>query len=151
MVSLSYQGIILRAYIVFTRYCISGFSAGTSVRSWTIAGENSGFVLVFHDQRYNDDPRTKKKVTSSTIKALRVRFGTLTYTSFFSIADPKKIGHSLTYRKNEGLSLRDEGYQELNVVSPRIKEAGGSVQKIGLRSFFLQEIPGEYRKVMPET
>jgi ABC-2 type transport system ATP-binding protein len=73
-----------------------------------------------------------KMVAFGTMSELRDQFGTLTYTIFFLIDDPGKlIGHSKTYRKEEGFYTCDaEDMTELNECTGLIAEAGGKVEKI---------------------
>ena len=73
---------------------------------------------------------------------LRDQFRSLTYTIFFPIADPEKlVGHSRTYRQAEGFFICEaEEIKELNEISARIKESGGSVEKIESRYPSLEEM-----------
>ena len=83
-----------------------------------------------------------KMVAFGTMKELREQFGSLTYTIFFSISDPGKlIGHSKTYRQEEGLFVCDaENMGELNECTGLIGEAGGKVEKIESRYPSLEEM-----------
>ncbi len=66
----------------------------------------------------------------------------MTYTIFFSIDDPGKlIGHSKTYRKEEGFYICDaENISELNEYTGLVAEAGGKVEKIESRYPSLEEM-----------
>ena len=83
-----------------------------------------------------------KMVAFGTMKELREQFGTLTYTIFFSVENPGKlIGHSKTYRQEEGLFVCDaENMAELNECTGLIGEAGGKVEKIESRYPSLEEM-----------
>ncbi|MDO9550352.1 MAG: ABC transporter ATP-binding protein [Methanoregula sp.] len=83
-----------------------------------------------------------KVVAFGTMKELREQFGTLTYAIFFSIDDAGKlIGHSKTYRQEEGLFVCDaESMAELNECTGLIGEAGGKVEKIESRYPSLEEM-----------
>ena len=83
-----------------------------------------------------------KMVAFGTMKELREQFGTLTYTIFFSVENPGKlIGHSKTYRQEEGLFVCDaENMIELNECTGLIGEAGGKVEKIESRYPSLEEM-----------
>jgi len=83
-----------------------------------------------------------KMVAFGTMSELRDQFGTLTYTIFFLIDDPGKlIGHSKTYRKEEGFYTCDaEDMTELNECTGLIAEAGGKVEKIESRYPSLEEM-----------
>ena len=76
------------------------------------------------------------------MKELREQFGSLTYTIFFSIEDPGRlIGHSKTYRQEEGFFTADaENIDELNESTGLIGEAGGKVEKIESRYPSLEEM-----------
>jgi ABC-2 type transport system ATP-binding protein len=76
------------------------------------------------------------------MKELRDQFGSLTYTIFFSIGDPGKlIGHSKTYRQEEGFYICEaEDMKELNECTAIIRDAGGSVEKIESRYPSLEEM-----------
>jgi ABC-2 type transport system ATP-binding protein len=86
--------------------------------------------------------RRGKMVAFGTMKELREQFGSLTYTIFFSIGDAGKlIGHSKTYRQEEGLFVCDaESMAELNECTTQIGEAGGTVEKIESRYPSLEEM-----------
>jgi len=86
--------------------------------------------------------RRGKMVAFGSMKELRDQFGSLTYTIFFSIPDPEKLlGHSRTYRKEEGFYICGaEDMKELNEISAGIKESGGNVEKIESRYPSLEEM-----------
>ncbi len=86
--------------------------------------------------------RRGKVVAFGTMKELREQFGSLTYTIFFSIDDPAKlIGHSKTYRQEEGFFVCEaEEMKELNECTATITEAGGRVEKIESRYPSLEEM-----------
>jgi len=86
--------------------------------------------------------RRGKMVAFGTMKELRDQFGTLTYTIFFSISDPAAlIGHSKTYRQEEGLFVCEaEDIRELNECTGIITETGGKVEKIESRYPSLEEM-----------
>jgi ABC-2 type transport system ATP-binding protein len=86
--------------------------------------------------------RRGKMVAFGTMKELREQFGSLTYTIFFSIGDAGRlIGHSKTYRQEEGLFVCDaESMAELNESTGLIGEAGGKVEKIESRYPSLEEM-----------
>jgi ABC-2 type transport system ATP-binding protein len=83
-----------------------------------------------------------KMVAFGTMKELREQFGTLTYAIFFSIQDAGSlIGHSKTYRQEEGLFVCDaESMAELNECTGLIGDAGGKVEKIESRYPSLEEM-----------
>jgi ABC-2 type transport system ATP-binding protein len=83
-----------------------------------------------------------KMVAFGTMHELRDQFGSLTYTIFFSIGDPGKlIGHSKTYRQEEGFYICEaENMKDLNETSGLITEAGGKVEKIESRYPSLEEM-----------
>jgi ABC-2 type transport system ATP-binding protein len=83
-----------------------------------------------------------KMVAFGSMKELREEFGSLTYTIFFSIANPGSlVGHSKTYRQEEGLFVCDaENMGELNECTGLIGEAGGKVEKIESRYPSLEEM-----------
>ncbi len=83
-----------------------------------------------------------KMVAFGTMHELRDQFGSLTYTIFFSIDDPGKlIGHSKTYRQEEGFYICEaENMKDLNETSGLIAEAGGKVEKIESRYPSLEEM-----------
>jgi len=76
------------------------------------------------------------------MKELRDEFGTLTYTIFFSIDDPEKLlGHSRTYRQEEGFFVAEAGdMKELNESTAMITDASGRVEKIESRYPSLEEM-----------
>lgn len=86
--------------------------------------------------------RRGKMVAFGTMKELREQFGTMTYAIFFSIDNPGKlIGHSKTYRQEEGLYVCDaESMGELNECTGLIHDAGGKVEKIESRYPSLEEM-----------
>ena len=86
--------------------------------------------------------RRGKMLAFGTMKELREQFGTLTYAIFFSIDNAGKlIGHSKTYRQEEGLFVCDaENMTELNECTGLIGEAGGKVEKIESRYPSLEEM-----------
>ncbi|MCK9632349.1 MAG: ABC transporter ATP-binding protein [Methanoregula sp.] len=86
--------------------------------------------------------RRGKMVAFGSMKELREQFGSLTYTIFFSIDDPAKlIGHSKTYRQEEGFFVCEaEEMKELNECTAIITEAGGRVEKIESRYPSLEEM-----------
>ncbi len=86
--------------------------------------------------------RRGKMVAFGTMKELREQFGSLTYTIFFSIDDAGKlIGHSKTYRQEEGLFVCDaENMAALNECTGIIAELGGKVEKIESRYPSLEEM-----------
>ena len=86
--------------------------------------------------------RRGKVVAFGTMKELREQFGSLTYTIFFSIDNPGKlIGHSKTYRQEEGLFVCDaESMEELNDCTGLIADAGGRVEKIESKYPSLEEM-----------
>jgi ABC-2 type transport system ATP-binding protein len=83
-----------------------------------------------------------KMVAFGSMRELRDQFGSLTYTIFFSIADPEKLlGACRTYRQEEGFYICEaEDIKELNEVSASIKESGGNVEKIESRYPSLEEM-----------
>ena len=86
--------------------------------------------------------RRGKMVAFGSMRELRDQFGSLTYTLFFSVSDPEKLlGHSRTYRKEEGFYICEaEDMKELNEISANIREAGGNVEKIESRYPSLEEM-----------
>jgi ABC-2 type transport system ATP-binding protein len=86
--------------------------------------------------------RRGQVVAFGSMKELREQFGSLTYTIFFSISDPALlIGHSKTYRQEEGFYVCDAGTMgELNECTGLIGEAGGKVEKIESRYPSLEEM-----------
>jgi ABC-2 type transport system ATP-binding protein len=83
-----------------------------------------------------------KMVAFGTMKELREQFGSLTYAVFFSIDNAGRlIGHSKTYRQEEGLFVCDaENMTELNECTGLISEAGGKVEKIESKYPSLEEM-----------
>ena len=83
-----------------------------------------------------------KMVAFGTMKELREQFGSLTYAVFFSIDNAGRlIGHSKTYRQEEGLFVCDaENMTELNECTGLIGEAGGKVEKIESKYPSLEEM-----------
>ncbi len=81
-------------------------------------------------------------VAFGTMKELRDRFGSLTYTIFFTIPDPEMLlGHSRTYRQEEGLYICDAAdMKELNECTDTITASGGRVEKIESRYPSLEEM-----------
>ncbi|MFA4861487.1 ATP-binding cassette domain-containing protein [Methanoregula sp.] len=86
--------------------------------------------------------RRGQVVAFGNMHQLREQFGSLTYTIFFSVDDPAKlIGHSKTYRQEEGLFVCDaKDMGELNECTGLIGEAGGKVEKIESRYPSLEEM-----------
>jgi ABC-2 type transport system ATP-binding protein len=86
--------------------------------------------------------RRGKMVAFGSMKELREQFGSMTYAIFFSIDNPGKlIGHSKTYRQEEGLYVCDaESMSELNECTGLIHDAGGKVEKIESRYPSLEEM-----------
>jgi ABC-2 type transport system ATP-binding protein len=86
--------------------------------------------------------RRGKMVAFGSMKELREQFGSMTYSIFFTIDDPGKlIGHSKTYRQEEGLYVCDaESMGELNECTGLIHDAGGKVEKIESRYPSLEEM-----------
>ncbi|MCK9580344.1 MAG: ABC transporter ATP-binding protein [Methanoregula sp.] len=86
--------------------------------------------------------RRGKMVAFGSMKELREQFGSMTYAIFFTIDDPGKlIGHSKTYRQEEGLYVCDaESIGELNECTGMVVEAGGKVEKIESRYPSLEEM-----------
>ncbi len=81
-------------------------------------------------------------VAFGTMHELRDQFGTLTYAIFFLIDDPGKLlGHSKTYREEEGLFVCEaQDIKELNESSSLITESGGKIAKIESRYPSLEEM-----------
>jgi ABC-2 type transport system ATP-binding protein len=81
-------------------------------------------------------------VAFGTMHELRDRFGTLTYSIFFTIDDPGKLlGHAKTYRQEEGLWVCEaQDIKELNESSTFITETGGKIAKIESRYPSLEEM-----------
>lgn len=86
--------------------------------------------------------RRGQVVAFGNMHELREQFGSLTYTIFFSISDPEKLlGHSRTYRQEEGLFVCDaKDMGELNECTGLIGDAGGKVEKIESRYPSLEEM-----------
>jgi ABC-2 type transport system ATP-binding protein len=86
--------------------------------------------------------RRGQVVAFGNMHQLREQFGSVTYTIFFSITDPGKLlGHSKTYRQEEGLYVTDaDDMKELNECTGLISEAGGKVEKIESRYPSLEEM-----------
>lgn len=86
--------------------------------------------------------RRGKMVAFGSMKELREQFGSVTYAIFFTIDDPGKLlGHSKTYRQEEGLYVCDaESMGELNECTGLIHDAGGKVEKIESRYPSLEEM-----------
>ena len=86
--------------------------------------------------------RRGKMVAFGSMNELREQFGSMTYSIFFTIDDPGKlIGHSKTYRQEEGLYVCDaESIGELNECTGLIHDAGGKVEKIESRYPSLEEM-----------
>jgi ABC-2 type transport system ATP-binding protein len=83
-----------------------------------------------------------KMVAFGNMHELREQFGSITYSIFFSISNPGKLlGHSKTYRQEEGLYVCEaEDMGELNECTGLIGEAGGKVEKIESRYPSLEEM-----------
>jgi ABC-2 type transport system ATP-binding protein len=86
--------------------------------------------------------RRGQVVAFGSMKELREQFGSITYTIFFSVPDPAHlIGHSKTYRQEEGFYVCDaESMGELNECTGLIGEAEGKVEKIESRYPSLEEM-----------
>ena len=86
--------------------------------------------------------RRGKMVAFGSMSQLRDQFGSLTYTIFFSIADPGRLlGHSKTYAQEGGSFVCSaESMQDLNETTALITEAGGTVEKIESRYPSLEEM-----------
>jgi len=86
--------------------------------------------------------RRGKMVAFGSMSQLRERFGSLTYTIFFSIADPGRLlGHSKTYAQEGGSFVCSaESMKDLNETTALITEAGGTVEKIESRYPSLEEM-----------
>jgi ABC-2 type transport system ATP-binding protein len=86
--------------------------------------------------------RRGKMIAFGSMQELREEFGSVTYTIFFSIGDPRVLlGHSKTYRQEEGLYVCDaENMAALNECTGLIAEAGGKVEKIESRYPSLEEM-----------
>nr|WP_319377230.1 ABC transporter ATP-binding protein [uncultured Methanoregula sp.] len=86
--------------------------------------------------------RRGQVVAFGSMKELREQFGSITYTIFFSVPDPVRlIGHSKTYRQEEGFYVCDaESMGELNECTGLIGEAEGNVERIESRYPSLEEM-----------
>ena len=86
--------------------------------------------------------RRGQMIAFGSMSQLRERFGSLTYTIFFSIADPGRLlGHSKTYGQEGGSFVCSaENMKDLNETTALITEAGGSVEKIESRYPSLEEM-----------
>jgi ABC-2 type transport system ATP-binding protein len=86
--------------------------------------------------------RRGKMVAFGSMSQLRERFGSLTYTIFFSVADPGRLlGHSKTYGQEGGSFVCSaENMKDLNETTALISEAGGTVEKIESRYPSLEEM-----------
>jgi ABC-2 type transport system ATP-binding protein len=86
--------------------------------------------------------RRGKMVALGSMSQLRERFGSLTYTIFFSVADPGRLlGHSKTYGQEGGSFVCSaESMKDLNETTALISEAGGTVEKIESRYPSLEEM-----------
>ncbi len=83
-----------------------------------------------------------KMVAFGNMHELREQFGSITHSIFFSISDAGKLlGHSKTYRQEEGLYVCEaEDMGELNECTGLIGDAGGKVEKIESRYPSLEEM-----------
>jgi ABC-2 type transport system ATP-binding protein len=86
--------------------------------------------------------RRGQMIAFGSMSQLRERFGSLTYTIFFSIADPGRLlGHSKTYGQEGGSFVCSaENMKDLNETTALITEAGGTVEKIESRYPSLEEM-----------
>lgn len=86
--------------------------------------------------------RRGQMIAFGSMSQLRERFGSLTYTIFFSIADPGRLlGHSKTYAQEGGSFVCSaENINDLNETTALITEAGGTVEKIESRYPSLEEM-----------
>ena len=86
--------------------------------------------------------RRGQMIAFGSMSQLRERFGSLTYTIFFSIEDPGRLlGHSKTYGQEGGSFVCSaENMKDLNETTALITEAGGSVEKIESRYPSLEEM-----------
>jgi len=86
--------------------------------------------------------RRGQMIAFGSMSQLRERFGSLTYTIFFSIADPGRLlGHSKTYAQEGGSFVCSaENMKDLNETTALITEAGGTVEKIESRYPSLEEM-----------
>jgi ABC-2 type transport system ATP-binding protein len=86
--------------------------------------------------------RRGKVVASGTMKELRDQFGSITYTLWFSAADPSRIDrHEVPYREEDGaLACDAPDLPGLNAISAAITAAGGRVERIESRYPSLEEM-----------
>ena len=86
--------------------------------------------------------RRGQMIAFGSMSQLRERFGSLTYTIFFSIEDPGRLlGHSKTYGQEGGSFVCSaENMKDLNETTALITEAGGTVEKIESRYPSLEEM-----------
>jgi ABC-2 type transport system ATP-binding protein len=86
--------------------------------------------------------RRGQMVAFGNMHQLRDQFGSITYTIFFTIDDPGKLlGHSKTYRLEEGLYICEaDSMSGLNECTALIHDAGGKVEKIESRYPSLEEM-----------
>jgi ABC-2 type transport system ATP-binding protein len=86
--------------------------------------------------------RRGQMIAFGSMSQLRERFGSLTYTIFFSVADPGRLlGHSKTYGQEGGSFVCSaENMKDLNETTALITEAGGTVEKIESRYPSLEEM-----------
>jgi ABC-2 type transport system ATP-binding protein len=86
--------------------------------------------------------RRGQMIAFGSMSQLRERFGSLTYTIFFSVADPGRLlGHSKTYAQEGGSFVCSaENMKDLNETTALITEAGGTVEKIESRYPSLEEM-----------
>jgi ABC-2 type transport system ATP-binding protein len=83
-----------------------------------------------------------KVVASGTMKELRDQFGSITYTLWFSAADPARIDrHEVPYRVEDGaLACDAPDLPGLNAISAAVTAAGGRVERIESRYPSLEEM-----------
>jgi len=81
-------------------------------------------------------------VASGTMKELRDQFGSITYTLWFSAADPARIDrHEVPYREEDGaLACDAPDLPGLNAISAAVTSAGGRVERIESRYPSLEEM-----------
>jgi ABC-2 type transport system ATP-binding protein len=86
--------------------------------------------------------RRGKVVASGTMKELRDQFGSITYTLWFSAADPARIDrHDVPYREEDGaLACDAPDLPGLNAISAAVTAAGGRVERIESRYPSLEEM-----------
>jgi ABC-2 type transport system ATP-binding protein len=86
--------------------------------------------------------RRGKVVASGTMKELRDQFGSITYTLWFSAADPARIDrHAVPYREEDGaLACDAPDLAALNAISAAVTAAGGRVERIESRYPSLEEM-----------